>query len=612
MGGVFRFAQPVVLCALLLMTSRLRPQDTPANIETSTPHFGIPEDWSTQHVIYTRNGSADDKLKVRDDPRFLHSIFLHNMPERGKQSQPPSNTDMNAGSDADSQEPRLHVRGNLRRHGFNPPPPSKVDWAVSLGSTAGLLPGESPAKYTFDPTATPSCSDFAVFTIDANATVGTQANLIGLTNLYSGSSPTGSCGSAPTFLFSYALGTGSSGLSPVLSLDGKKVAWIENRGGTAAHLHVTKWVSGQGTNATTGSVALGTGASDVDLNYTNSAYSGCSAKLATNGRSDLYVDYSSDTGFVSADNGILYHVKSVFNGTASIDFCITVNSSVAADAMSGAVYDSLLGDVFISDSKSLYGYTVSSTAFTAISPNSSILFGNGSPNNTGPGPVLDAFNGYIYMFSAHDKFTQTSMSQIPTSLASSVIVPLGPASQDSGGQYLFYGAFDNNYLIHGPTNAAATLYSCGTDSSHQTAQDLFAISFLSSGLANQTAAMPANANVNPGGNPGTCSPITEFDDGTTDRIFVGMGDPGATDGANVVQMWDVTTRITSASHMPTASATSYLGGTSGLIIDNNASGTAQAESVYFSTLSTSATATTCGAAGTSLYCAVKLTQSGLK
>jgi hypothetical protein len=125
--------------------------------------------------------------------------------------------------------------------------------------------------------------------------------------------------------------------------------------------------------------------------------------------------------------------------------------------------------------------------------------------------------------------------------------------------------------------------------------------------------MPANKNVNPGGKTGLCSPITEFFDGTTDRIFVGMGDySGATTGANVVQMWNVTTQLKSSSDTPTASASGYQGGTTGFAIDNNASGTAQAESIYFSTLETSGTATTCGAAGTDLYCAVKLTQSGLQ
>jgi hypothetical protein len=101
-------------------------------------------------------------------------------------------------------------------------------------------------------------------------------------------------------------------------------------------------------------------------------------------------------------------------------------------------------------------------------------------------------------------------------------------------------------------------------------------------VANTTPAMSTNKNVNPGGASGLCSPITEFYDGTNDRIFVGMGAATAATGANVVTMWNVNSRLTSATATPTASATNYLGGTSGISADN-ASADAQAESIYFST-----------------------------
>ena len=132
--------------------------------------------------------------------------------------------------------------------------------------------------------------------------------------------------------------------------------------------------------------------------------------------------------------------------------------------------------------------------------------------------------------------------------------------------------------------------------------------FLATGVMNTTPVMPANKNVNPGGKNGTCSPITEFYDGTTDRIFVGMGQHLDATGANVVQMWNVTSQLTSAGTPPTASASPYLGGPSGLVIDNNANATPQAESVYFSTL-VCAASNACGAGN---CCAVKLTQSLLQ
>jgi hypothetical protein len=613
MGRIFHFAQRAVFCviALLMVAGPLYAQDALAIPASSAPHFGIPEDWSSQHVIYTRNGSAEDMLKVRDDPRFLNSILLHNMRERGNRTQPPASTSLSE-KRTDAQDLQPQVPGNLREfRPFSRPRNrrSKVDWAVSLGPTSGMAIGESPAKYTFDPTGVPSCSDFVVFTIDADAKAGTQANLVALTDLYSGTNPTGICGTAPTFLFSYAIGSGYSVLSPVLSLDGTKVAWFENRAVKVGHittnhayLHVTKWVAGQGTDATTGSVTIGA-SSDVALDYTN-ASGGCPASVASfNSTSDMYIDYSSGNGFVSADNGILYHIKGVFSVAPTVDFCITVNPS--SDYMSGTVYDSLLNEVFVSDSTTLYAYTVGATSFTLAE--SYLYAGGGFASSP---PVLDPFNEYIYVSSTADINGNTSVAQLPTSLASAVFVTLGPISFDN--PYLFHGAFDYTYIEYGPTNAAATMYSCGTDSTNPDVQDLFAIGFLSSGLANPTPVMSANTNVNPGDNTGTCSPITEFYDGSKDRIFVGMGDPNGTDGANLVTMWDVTTQLTDPSTIPTAQASPYLGGTSGFSIDNNAVGVAQAESVYFSTIQTSPTATTCGDAGTELYCAVKLTQSGLK
>jgi hypothetical protein len=403
----------------------------------------------------------------------------------------------------------------------------------------------------------------------------------------------------------------------VLSLDGTEVAWLENA--NPAILHVTSFAAGQGTNATTGAVApTGTwsngactpaGAScDFALSYTTSA--GCAANSAQNGDSDMYVDYPNNAAYVSANNGILYRITGIFHGTPAVEFCTTVNANAGA-YMSGTVYDPLLNEVFVTDSKKVYAYSVGATSFTPATP-ASYTYAKGG--YAASAPVLDPFNEYIYLFSTDDAETtsHTSVTQLPTSLAagSAVFVPLGAVGTNPN-LYLGYGAFDNNYYNNGPANAASTLYTCGSGTA--TAQALFAISFNpSTGSANTTPAMPANANVNPGGGNGICSPITEFFDGTTDRIFVGMGDyAAAATGANVVTMWNVTSRLTSATDKPTATAVGYQGGTTGFTVDNNANPNnyPQAESVYFSTLNTSASATTCGANN---YCAVKLTQSVLQ
>jgi hypothetical protein len=620
MGHVFRFAQRAILCVgtVLMVTVIPSAQEAPANPVSSAQQLGMPEDWSNRHIIYTRNGSVEDMLKVRDDPRFLNSILRHYIQEHRSRIGPPATTGWNeagwgdkslredtSGADTPELQPRRPIPRPGNKH-------SKVDWSVSLGPTAGLPIGETPAVYTAN-YAVPSCSnDFAVYTINAAAAVGKpgQANLVGLRNLYTNGAGTGFCsGTNPSFLFSYAIGTGGSPLSPVPSLNGTKIAWVENRTATHAYLHVTTWVANQGASATYPAAVNGiflngacnpAGSScDHAIDYTASTYPGCNtAFIAANSHSDLYVDYPSDSGFISANNGLLYHIRNVFSTTTSptVDFCIPVNTTfetTPSSAMSGPVYDSLLNQVFITDSEKIYAYNVNASASTAsFSLAASHTYGNSLSNynyQTGPGPLLDAFNGFVYVFSGYDANSNTSVTQLPTSLASAVAVMLGPKSTNPN-PILFYGAFDNNYFTNGPKSALSTLYSCGTDSTTTNAQDLFAISFnAATGLANTTPAMSSNKNVNPGGNNGLCSPITEFYDGTNDRIFVGMGEVGASSGANVVTMWNVNTQLTNTSGpggtMPTytAEATNYMGGTSGTAADNNASGTAQAENVYFST-----------------------------
>jgi hypothetical protein len=600
-----RFLQTMSVCAAAVVmlaaasVGYLHAQDARIIPEPSVAPRGIPEDWSNRHVVYTRNGSFEDMVKVRDDPRFINSVRRQKMQEQLRQTTPPKGTSLSESTS------------------------SKVDWGYSLGHFAGMALGESPAKYTYVSTTTPSCSDFAVYTIDTTkVAAGTQGNLVGLTKLYTGTSPAGICtGSGPTTLFAYAIGTNPSPLSPVISLDGTKIAWIESPGTGAgdAILHVTTYVAGQGTNATVRSVAIdtqmtnalcapvaGTSCDDA-IDYTSLTLPGCTTTPYSNNYSDLYVDYGSDTGFISADNGNLYHIKGIFLGTPTFDFCIGVNTFHSPIAMSGTVYDSANGVVYISDPVTVYAYSVGATSFTLAS---SAAYGNALLTS---GPLLDSFNGYVYMFSGDDLTSHTSMTQFPVNLAAGpdVVVNLGPASGFSAYPTLFLGTFDNNYLTNGPAVAGSTLYTCGTSATNTAAQDLFAIGFhVNTGVAKFTPAMSANPNVNPGGGNGLCSPIEESFDGTTDRIFVGMGVPGTTAGANVVTMWNVTTQLTNPAATPTATATGYLGGATDFAVDA-ASSAAQAQSIYFGTLSPDPATgiTTCGS---NHYCAVKLTQSTLQ
>ncbi|HSZ62966.1 MAG TPA: hypothetical protein VK828_14280 [Terriglobales bacterium] len=633
-AGVSGFA--VVFAISLAMSAQ-------ENSSAASPSaLGGPQDWSHRHVIYTRNGSIAEMMLLRDDPRFIGSLYRHYSQEHRKELAAAVGLKLAESDQGQLEEPEWDIvlsdgpdndaLGNEERldRGFRPPviwdpmrpisrlknKRSKVDWSISLGPTGGTAYGETPAIYTAS-YSTPSCAaDFAVYTINATPGVAMQANLIGLNNLYSDGAGAGFCSgiTAPTFLFSYAIGTGGSALSPVLSLDGTKIAWIENRTAVTSYLHVTKWVANQGGSATapvavTGTFANGTctvstASCDFSVEYTASSHPGCTtAHTAGNSHSDLYVDYPSNTGFISANNGLLYHISNIFSNTVSptVDFCIPVNATFEtkpSGAMSGPVYDPILNEVFLTDSEKIYAYTVNAASFSAAATPSYTFGSIGSKYNyqTGPGPLLDMFNGYLYVFSTYDAAGKTSVTQIPTSLASGTPVELGPESTNAD-PLLFYGAFDNNYFTYGPKSALSTLYSCGTDQTNTNWQDLFSISFnAATGIVNTTPAMSYNTNVNPGAAAGLCSPITEFYDGTHDRIFVGMGQPASATGSNVVTMWNVKTQLTNTSGtggtMPTytAEATGYLGGSGGFAADNNSTDT-DAESIYFSTQQVGSAAT---------------------
>jgi hypothetical protein len=561
--------------------------------------LGLVDDWAQKHVIFTNGGSPDAIARAQRDPRnlqqWLHrSWYLHH------------------GHPGHRFARRERDDWFRPGHGWSHRSRLRTDWAMPLGGSGGMPIAETPAKFTFDATAPltfpASCNnDFVVYVINANAAAGTQANIVAFNNLYTGTtssscpngpqSPVTTNLTAPTFMWSYAVGSGPVYLSPVLSLDGKKVAFIEAAPRGGAVFHVLTWVAGQGTNATNGAVAPGSGGSSAtSLAYTNTTVTGCSANVSADSASSPYIDYANDVAYVGADNGMLYRIKNVFSGTPTLDYCITV---AAGSQLTSPVYDSVSGKVFVSDGQAVYGFIPGATSFTAAgSVNVAATAGSVILS-----PIVDSTNGYVYVFSSHDLTnTNSIVSQMPTSLATHVDAAIGPATNT----YILDGAFDNNYFASGP--ASGSFYACGRQSSSSTRPSLYTLTFAASGQMNTTPAMSDNRNINSAINPaGYCSPLLEYYDGTTDRLFVGVGNPGSTGGGNLVTSWNINSRITSATATPTASAGNQFGGSSAFSIDNNSSAF-QASSIYFGTLAAS-TAASCGA---NQYCAVKLTQSGLQ
>ena len=143
---------PILAILLGLLSGSPSEEDRPAR------PVGLPQDWSTRHIIFAKGASPEIAATAERDPRYWINWMLRS-----------------AGL---FQKGRTVEERFRRRH-------MQVDWAMSLG--AGSMPvGETPAKYSFSINGTPDCvKDCAIFTINATPVAG-QANIVAFNNLYTG------------------------------------------------------------------------------------------------------------------------------------------------------------------------------------------------------------------------------------------------------------------------------------------------------------------------------------------------------------------------------------------------------------------------------------------
>jgi hypothetical protein len=185
-------------------------------------------------------------------------------------------------------------------------------WSISFG-TGKLQTGAFPAKWQADPTAPPSCTtDFVIYGLNVAGTTGGQPSIVGLNRLYSdGANPLCS-GAQPNFLFSYNTTTLNNGrilTSPVLSLDGKKVAFIETStvaGSRSSTLHVLN-IPTSGTQVTATPAAAPPAGAMVDLSIACLEHS-----------IFAWIDYKNDVIYVGLDNVASTKPTGVFNGTPAL------------------------------------------------------------------------------------------------------------------------------------------------------------------------------------------------------------------------------------------------------------------------------------------------------
>ena len=598
--------------------------------------ISIVSDWSDRHVVFSRPDSFERAWRLQAEPRFRLQVLGRNARRLGR---------------VDESEDKRNGLDEFERGHKKPRKAFRRDWGQSLGangSTGVPLTGVTwypvwPAKYTFDFNAPPDCNhDYVIFPTNLAGVTAGQASVIAYRNLYAGAgSPF--CGVAnPTVYWSYNtnfdnVGTATNGTvqtSPLISLDGTKVAFVETR--TAANggaiLHLLKWHALDGgaintaaapTNATTWTADGLTGDCPVA--------GACMISIVLNGAqadtaSSAFYDYARDAIYVGDDNGVLHKIINAFGvAGATPSEMTTGNWPIIVDTgriLTSPTLDSVSGNIFTGDSGGRLSYvreTFSTTGTCAAG--SPPCLGSTSINPAvhviADGPIVDSTTGKVFVFFGNNG-TSAAVIQSDVTLSASVTASLGAGT----GHHIHSGAFDNTYLTG--NGSVGSLYMCG--SSNTSAPTIQRIGFTNSGR------VPASPFSNPIGTMNSavdaatltvatgsaeCAPVTELYNANApvasrDQIFFGVQNLGSgtnCGGAGCAMSVNVTG---TPGTLAIANSIAEINGPSGIIVDNDADTTSfpQSSSLYFSSQGNSTAGVRCGVT-VGVGCAVKVTQAGL-
>ena len=571
--GIGRLILPSFAAILLTGLLATTLQGIVRKPAAAAKRFGQVVDWSTRHILYPQGASMRALALSARDPRAYWNYMRISQAAAAAtaQSEGVRGVVSDAASRTGDSMPLRILQKQLKK--------DPADWSLPLGP-AGTAADMYPAKFSFNVNATPDCTnDYVVYTINT-APGATQANIVAFNNLYSGSAGgTGICGAGTaTTYWAYQVSNVALPTSPILSIDGTKVAFVD--GASPAVFHVLTWTAGQGSV-----FAPATPTQIVNVPLTGAT---------TDTRSSPFMDYMNDVAYVGTDNGKLYKITGVFNGTPALAGAPWPRRvGFSAPNLTSPVIDFSNGQIYLGSSDgNLYAFTKGGAQLFPIT------IGDGSADGgLADAPIIDVVNGLLYVATGSDfNLPNATLTQVSSGSFSELqVTTIG----DPGAAPIHAGTFNDAYFSS-MTNANWFFYVCGTGTGGPTSPVLYRVGFDATRTmlgAVDMASVSLSAN-----NGEQCSPITELNNGV-DRIFLGLLTSAQ------VEYFDVSTNST-----PTLGGTGNVapvpeaGGTSAIIIDN-VSAANQASSIYFSTLNTS---NRCAVAGINMVCAVKLTQGGLQ
>ncbi len=254
----FSSFQVAIAAAVALVAAFALPmfgQELKDAASAQAPIKGYVDDWSTHHFVYSNPGAEDEAiqngsyyqwLQIVREPRYI-------MQQMKRSSSAMANKENEAARESIEldREVRLTGRGPVAEKQKLPKINLKEDWSEPL-STGAVLPNTYPAKWSFNPIGTASCSDFVVYPT-GSAGSSTSATIIAYTNIYAG---TGSCTTTNPSIY-WAYDTGSSATvstSPILSTDGTQVAFIQTTS-SGSSLVLLKWATNNALLTTTATIS---------------------------------------------------------------------------------------------------------------------------------------------------------------------------------------------------------------------------------------------------------------------------------------------------------------------------------------------------------------------
>lgn len=568
----------VVLAAfffLLAPTCQGQTGRSAALMANQQARVSVTVDWSTDYVVAPMLQLGSTRILTSSDPRVLHRRLLAQPRANGRLLTPvaPGSLYFEKGSSAptdaveeplegedptilgkrQSQALKRGRRRFLRRA-------LVTDWSFpSPGGLGGSVLG-APAKFVFDITATPSCTNDILYVPVNVVGTATRANLIALRNLYTNPSGTGACAglTGPTIVWTLGL-PGTMQTSPVLSLDGS-ILFVVESAATGARVHAIP----------TGSVTCpGGGCTLTNPGSVTELWTATLSGAANDTISSPFIKYTfvtpnQDELYVGDNTGFLHRFTNINTASGAEVTTAPWPVSVAIFQLGSPTVDSTSGNVFVGSGDGvLHRVDISTGAVT-----NTVAVGGSSPfGGIVDAPVIDVTNQRVLVTTGNfGSGLAALLAQFPEAFVSGASPTVQKILGPGGIANMHRPAFDDAFLSTG--SGFTYVGGLSTDGS-----DTIILRFPysnASGLGTPAASVSlTNTGISAGGET---SPATVFRNANTGLEFAYI--------SGLASAEQFINRINVATFSSVDNFDAQLGGTSPIIVDNIGSG-AEQSNIYF-------------------------------